>query len=139
MADITLTPDDVIAPNLPAPDRGVADVAISAGDWVYKDPATGGYKLAISTALESAKDPKLAVNSAAAGQEFSFWKGGQLQIATGGTVLTQAEMYYISAVTAGKMALKSDLSTGHVLTKVGWAVDGDNFHASIESTGVLIP
>lgn len=115
MADVSVTAANV-QPGTSGLNNGkVAGVAITAGQWVYLDSATGTLKLADSNAsLATATVIGVALNNAAIGQPVQYQSSGDYTV--GGTVAAGA--VYVLSANAGNMAPVADLASGCYTTVV---------------------
>jgi hypothetical protein len=118
MADLAITAANVISGAGARIDRKrTAAVAITAGQWVYRDGDQ--YKLAdCNSATAAARVPDgIALNGAAAGQPLAVQTGGDITI---GATLTPGTTYYLSG-TAGGTRPGTDNTTGDYPCVVGIA------------------
>lgn len=120
MADISITPANVV-PGVDATIRqGTAGATITAGQIVYLDPTDNRYKLAdADSATAAARSPAgIALHGASAGQPLQIIESGTVTI--GGT-LSGGVAYYVSK-TAGGIAPVADITgTGTYPTIIGIA------------------
>ena len=115
MANLALTPANVVPSGNANPQRANAGVAIAAGDIVYKD---GNGKLQLSDADGAAAAQAvqgMAVNSGGVGQPVNYVTEDD-DIDVG--VAVEGEPYFLSA-TAGKMCVAGDLVPGMKTIFVG--------------------
>jgi hypothetical protein len=126
MADLSITPANVVAAAGVVTRQGVAGATITAGQVVYLDPADDRYKLADSDAVPSAGFNRLflALNGAANGQPLNVLRSGLVAL---GAVMTAGTSYYLSDEPGG-IAPRADLATGDDVILLGVAA----------STSVLI-
>jgi hypothetical protein len=109
MANLVLTPANVVPGDNANPQRATAGVAVQAGDLVYKD-TTGKLQLSDADGAAAAQAVQgMAVNSAGAGQPANFVTEDD-DLDTGGAAV-EGLPYFLSA-TAGKMCEAGDLATG---------------------------
>lgn len=111
MVDIVIAPASVIPQTSNAiTTTALAGAAISAGQVVYLEAATGILQLADCNAVTAeARIPVgIALNTAATGQPVTFIKGGDLVMSA---ILTKGARYYLSA-TAGGIAPEADMTGG---------------------------
>ena len=86
-------------------------VAIAAGQIVYRDASDGLAKLAIATALATARAIGIAANSTpGAGQPLKVVYDGDITNLSG---MTAGEFYFVTITTAGSLMLRSDLGSGN--------------------------
>ena len=112
MADIVITPANVLKSAQGLSASGVAGATILAGEPLYKDSADSN-KLKPADSNESAATSDvvgIALHSASAGQPIAYVY--EDPAFTPGAVLTVGEVYTTSA-TAGGIAPVADLLTGH--------------------------
>lgn len=134
MADITITPANVVKGSDALVEQGIAGAAVTAGQVVYKDDATGKYLLADNdSATAGAKVPRgIALNGAAANQPLAIIRGGSVTI---GATLTAGDAYYLSA-TAGGICPEADVATGDDVVLLGLATSASVLSVGIKVTGV---
>lgn len=119
MADLTLTPGNVLAGADAITENGTAGATITAGQRVYLDAATGRFELADSdaaTVLER-RTRGIALNNASDGQPLRIHKDGDLTV---GAVLTAGVTYYGSP-TPGGICERADVLTGDHVEIIGVA------------------
>jgi len=133
MADIVITPANV-QPTQQGNLRGVAGVAISAGQMCRLDSADNKWKLASATAEDTADAPAMALNSAAPDQEVILGSDRN-DVTLGSGVLAAGEVYVVSA-TAGGLAPIGDLVSGNFTSIVGYAISADAIRFSRVVTGI---
>lgn len=136
MADLSITPANVVAGSNAIKQGGVAGEAIVAGKWVYIDPATKNFLLADSNSATSAarKAKGVALNGAAAGQPLQVQTGGDLVM--GGT-MTPGAPYFLSE-TPGGMEPTADLGAGEYVCLLGLARSATVFAIGIQSVDVAL-
>lgn len=136
MADITITPALVVPQAGAKIDRStVAAVAISAGDVVYKDAATGNKlrKCLSTTTAAAAKAYGIAVNTAeGANQPCAVCTSGRIFLS--GNLLPGQAVAIGSA--AGKIGLVSDVGEGDFVTYLGCCRDNGYLDVLIDSSGL---
>ncbi|MEA3207354.1 MAG: hypothetical protein QOE70_411 [Chthoniobacter sp.] len=109
MANLAITPANIVPGANANPQRATAGVAIAAGDIVYKD-TTGKLQLSDADGAAAAQAVQgMAVNSAGVGQPANFVTEDD-DLDTGGAAV-EGVPYFLSA-TAGKMCEEGDLATG---------------------------
>jgi hypothetical protein len=117
MADHVVTPANVLKSNNGTVRNGTAGAAISAGDALYYDTATGTYKLFDANGAGDAKNfAGIALNSAAAGQPIALCE--EDPDFTPGFPLDEGDVV-IGSATAGKLCPVADAASGHYVTVVG--------------------
>ncbi|MDB5620512.1 hypothetical protein [Tardiphaga sp.] len=130
MVDLTITATNVLAGGNATTETGKAGVAITAGQVVYKEAATGTFKLAdCDSATAEVKVPYgIALNGAGVGQPVVVATGGDVTL---GAVLTAGLPVYLSE-TPGGMRLTPD--TGDYVAMLGIAKT-----TSILAIRIIIP
>jgi len=130
MADLTITAANVVKGSNAITVNGTAGVAITAGQVVYLDTASGKWKLADND-LAAAKNPGgIALNGASDGQPLVVLTSGDV---TMGAALTAGTAYYLSA-TAGGICPVADLVTGDNVAQIGIAKS-----ASVLAVKIIVP
>lgn len=119
MADLTITPANVVAGSNAALAAGSAGETIAAGDVVYLASATKKWMLADadSVTAEARKAIGIALNGASLNQPVDVLTGGDITL---GSVLTAATAYYLSDE-PGKICPVGDLATGDYVCLLGLA------------------
>ena len=136
MADLVITAANVARAGDGIDDHGTAGVAVTAGQAVYLDSATGTYKLADNdSATAEARSPDgLALNPAAIGQPLAVRKKGRITI---GAAVTAGVPYYLSS-TAGGICPAADLGSGDYPALLGFAVSATVIDLKIVEAGVAL-
>jgi hypothetical protein len=135
MVDISITATLVIPGSDAVIDRGgFAGAAITAGQIVYKEAATGLIKLAdADSATAEVKVPYgIALNSAAIGQPVAVQTSGSITI--GGT-LVAGTPYYLSDTAGG---IRTTPDTGDRVVQLGLATSTTVLALRIQDTGVTL-
>jgi len=137
MTDIVITAANVVPGDGAVVYSGTAGATITQGQALYKEAASGTYKLADSNAATAeARTPVgIALNAASAGQPISFQKSGPITI--GGT-LTPGVAYYLSAANAGGICAVADLTTGDYPALLGMAASASVLNLAIQAPGVSL-
>lgn len=135
MADVSVTATAVV----PASDTQYADgilgAAVTAGQSVYYDSATGTYKLADANASSTtAATAGIAMNGGAIGQPVKVAIGGSIN--PGFTVTPGA--VYVQSATAGGIAPVADLASGHYPVIIGIGTTASNLKLSMFRGGVAV-
>lgn len=95
-----------------------AGTSISAGDWVRIDANDSNQlKLAQANSAANANVYGLALNNAADEQPCTVQKTGKVTIGAAASVVYG--QLYVNSTTAGKAALRTDLSSGSFVTSLG--------------------
>lgn len=136
MADIAITAANVVPGADSKPQTGVAGVAVTAGQVVYQDAATGKFLLADndSATVAAHKGLGIALNNAAANQPLTVHVNGDITI---GGVLVAGVAYYLSA-TPGGICPVADLVTGKTVCLLGMAKSTTVLDVEIEFPGVTL-
>lgn len=136
MVDLTITAANVIKGANSIIDNGLAGASILAGQTVYKEAATGLYKLADSNSatVEARLPVGIALNPALTGQPVAVQTSGDLGF---GAILTAGAGYYCSE-TPGGIQPVADLTAGELVTLLGFATSTSNLNIRIQSSGVVI-
>lgn len=138
MADLSVTPSNVIAGNGTPTKTGTAGAAIAAGEIVYLDTAaTGKWQLADSDAASAEARGRtanvgVALNSAAANQPLVVQTGGPVTL---GAVLTAGAAYYLSD-TPGKICPLDDVTGGDYFVLLGLATSTSVLKLDVQYSGV---
>lgn len=136
MADLTITAASVLAGSGADVEHGTFGAAITAGQLVYRDSATGKYLLADSnSATVAARTPRgIALNGGANGQPGAILKGGPITI---GATLTAGVAYYASD-TPGGICPVADVGSGEYATIMGIAASTTVLDVEIQASGVAL-
>jgi len=136
MVDLTITPANVIAGGSATKETGIAGVSILAGQTVYKEAATGQFKLADSNSatVEQRTPYGIALNPALTGQTVTVQTSGDLGL---GAILTAGSGYYQSE-TPGGIQPVADLAAGELVTLLGFATTTSNLSIRITPSGVVL-
>jgi hypothetical protein len=135
MPDLVITPTSVLLISGNKNAARLAEVAVSAGEVVYLNTTTSKWNLADNTDTEKAGslDIGLALNNAGIDQP--------LTVATVGAVIqwdatgTVTDFYYVSA-TGGGVAPTADVTTGMIVTQLGYFMATNQFKLDIIKTGL---
>lgn len=135
MVDITITAGNVKPGANAITTQGVAGATITAGQVVYRDPATGKFKLTDSDSGTAADKDALgiALHGASDGQPLVVQTAGDITI---GATLTAGTAYYASS-TAGGIQPAADLGTEDVIL-IGLARSASVLALKVLDTGVTI-
>jgi hypothetical protein len=136
MADLTITPANVLKSATTSVQSGTAGVTITAGQALYLDATDGKLKLAQAdgTAAEAACVGH-ALHGATANQPLAYAAGGTFNI---GATTVKTTTYVLSAA-AGATCPQADLVSTNRIVRLGHAtaVDG-TFISSIFNTGAVV-
>ena len=135
MADLTITAANVVAGANARTLDGIAGEAITAGQCVYRDSATGKYlKSDADSATVAARSVDgIALNSASANQPLGVQIDGEITI---GATMTANTPYFLSGATAGGIAPIADVGAGEYLVQVGISKSTTVLDIGIQATGV---
>jgi hypothetical protein len=119
MADITITPANVIAAAGASLASGIAGATITAGKIVHASPANGRMILSDADAAGIGLVTKfyIALNGASDGQPVALAAAGDIAL---GVSMTAGTSYYLSPV-AGGIAPRADVLTGDNVIFLGTA------------------
>ncbi len=136
MADLAITPANVLAMATASTERSIAGATILAGQVVYKEAATGQYKLAgARSGIAEAKIPyAIALDGAATGQPLIVLTGGPITI---GATVVAGTAYYLSH-TAGGIKPVADLASTDLVTLIGIATSTTVIDVRIHQSGVTL-
>lgn len=136
MADLVITAANIIAGANAVKEAGVAGASILAGQTVYKEAATGLFKLADSnSATVEVRTPYgIALNPALTSQPVSILTSGGLGF---GAILTAGTAYF-SSETPGGIQPQADITAGELVTFLGFATTTSNIDVRIVSSGVVV-
>lgn len=135
MADLTITAASVLADAAANTRQGVAGAALTAGQVVYLDSATGSYKLADSNGAAALRSPVgIALNGAAPGQPVLIALSGPVTI---GATMTAGVAYYLSD-TPGGICPVADVGSGEYSTILGIATSTTVLNLKIQESGAAL-
>ena len=119
MADITITPANVVAGSNAVNESALAGEAIAAGKALYISSTTKKFMLADSNSatVEARRASHIALNSASLNQPLVGQKLGDITI---GATLTAGTAYYLSDTPGGICPL-ADVGTGEYVCQLGLA------------------
>jgi hypothetical protein len=132
VADATFTATNVVYISGGQLGTGIAQAAVAQGQPCYRDPATGNYAPAKADTLVHSGNSGIviALSAAGASQQFVFIQpgGGGVVLTYGSGVFTQGTVYYVSAATAGGIAIYADLGSGTYITPLGMALSASQLY-----------
>lgn len=136
MADLVIAAANVVKSTGAEVKNGTAGAAITAGQVVYRDAATGKYLLADNnSATAAARNPVgIALNGAAADQPVAVQIGGDITI---GAALTAGTEYWLSD-TPGGISPRADLLAGEYPVLIGVAKSTTVLALNIVASGVSL-
>lgn len=137
MTDLVVTAANVLASGQAQKETGVAGAVLTAGQEVYKELATGLFKLTDcdSATAEVRNIYGVTLNGAAIGQPVAVAK--EDPDFTPGATLTKGSRYYASG-TAGGIAPEADLASGDHVALLGVATSTTKLALRPWNTGVII-
>lgn len=120
MADISITPANVVPGTGCRVTHGIAGETIVAGKALYKAAVSGKWMLADadSATVEARNASGIALNGASLNQPVSVAKLGDVTL---GAVLTAGVAYYLSGAAAGGICPVADIGTGEWVSLLGIA------------------
>lgn len=135
MADLSITAANVVAGEGAVTERGVAAVAITAGQVVYKN-ALGKYDLADTDSATAIirKPYGIALNGAAAGQPIVVLRSGPITI---GATVTKGVAYYMSGNPGGICAV-ADVAAGDYTAILGIATSATVLLVDIQAPDAVL-
>lgn len=136
MADITITPANVVAGASAGLAAGTAGETIVAGKAVYLASATKKWMLADSNSVtaEARKAGGIALNGAALNQPLGVQVSGDITI---GATLTAGVAYYLSD-TPGGICPVADVGAGEYVCLLGLAKSTSVLAVNVQFPNVLI-
>jgi hypothetical protein len=134
VADVTITPANVISTATTVMKSGFAGAAVTAGQAVYVDPADGKVKPALATADATSTVAGIALHAAAVGQPVWYTTDGPLNV---GAVLAAGKLYVLSGAGAGGIAPAADLAVNWRTTVVGYAKTTSQLQLTLHNTLVV--
>jgi hypothetical protein len=137
MAALTITAASVVPDATGTFETLTAGVALTAGQSVYRESATGYAKLcdSDSATAEAREYYGTVVNGSAANQKATIQRGGLLTI---GATVAAGTPYFTSA-TAGGIGPFGDLASGQYPTFIGFGVSATQINISPVRSGVAVP
>jgi hypothetical protein len=136
MADITITAANVVPGAGASMVDMTAGAALTAGQVVYKEAATGRAKLADadSATLEARLAYGIALNGAANGQPVKVLRGGPVTI---GATLVAGTDYWLSG-NPGGICPRGDVAAGDRVVLIGIAGTTAILNVAIQDSGVVL-
>lgn len=135
-SDLSITAANVVAGSGSSVVQGIAGATVTAGQAVYRDPATGTWKLGDNNSATAAvRSPGgVALNGAASGQPLSVLREGPVTI---GATLTAGVAYYLGD-TPGGICPVADLASGEYPTIIGIATSTTVLDVKIHESRVAL-
>jgi len=132
MVDITITPANVIAGSNAQKLQGIAGATITAGQVVYRDPATGKFLLADANGTADARTPiGIALHGASLDQPLMVITEGDLAL---GAAMVNATAYFLSD-TPGGICPAADVGAGEFVTVLGVSSSTSNLKVKMVISG----
>lgn len=137
MADLSITAASVVRGSNALVENGIAGATITQGKTVYKEAASGQYKLADSDSATAEANAVygIALNSASSGQPLTVQTGGDITI---GATLTVGADYFLSE-TAGGIQPGADVATAEKMVALGYAISATVLRLRIQNLGIAKP
>jgi len=134
MADISVTPANVVAGSNATRDVGIAGETIIAGKAVFLNSSTNRWMLSDNNGTGTRQVTGVALNGASANQPLSVLKDGDI---TMDATLVAGTDYWLSA-TAGGICPRADLASGMDTIQIGVAKSTSVLAVSIQDPGVTL-
>lgn len=136
MADLVITPANVVAGSDATIEHGRGGATITAGQPVYKEAATKKFKLSDSNGAtaEAKRVDGIALNACADNQPLAVHKSGDLTL---NAVLVAGTAYYLSE-TPGGIQPAADITTGEAVVQIGLAKSTTVLSVRIQNLGVTL-
>ncbi len=136
MADLSITAANVVAGSNASVTHGTAGATITAGQPVYREAATGKFKLADSNSgtAEAKTAFGIALHASLANQPLAVASSGEITI---GATLTPGSPYYLSE-TPGGIQPAADLASGENVCLLGLAKSATVLTLRIQAPGVTL-
>jgi hypothetical protein len=136
MTDLVIVPGSVVAGANAQRASGTSGATITAGQLVYKDPATTKYLLCDNNAADpNARKPEgVALNSASLNQPITLQTAGDITI---GSTLVAGTDYFLST-TAGGICPRADVIATMNVVLIGLARSTTVLAIDIQVSGVTL-
>jgi hypothetical protein len=134
MADLAITPANVVVYAGAQKESGIAGETIVAGKVLYRH-TDGTLKLADDSTAAKAAAVGISLNGGAAGQPISYVRSGGLN--PGGTVVV-GTVYGVTD-TPGGIGPLSDRAAADFVTVLGIGITASRINLAIQASGVAIP
>ena len=136
MAALSITAANVVAGANAVKETGVAGAAVTAGQSVYRDPASRKFLLSDADSATAAANSVdgIALHAAAPNQPLTIQKSGDINL---GAALTVGTIYVLDS-TAGGIAPAADLGSGEVAVVLGVASSATNLKLAIQNSGAKV-
>ena len=138
MVDFTVTKANVLASGQATTERGIAGVTITAGQSVYKEAATGLFKLqdVDSATVEARSFYGIALHDTLANAPLVVVRADP-SFTPGFTSTVGARVY--GSATAGGIAPEADVTTGKMVSLLGIMTTTTKMILNPVNSGVLVP
>lgn len=138
MADLAVTPAQVIPESDAVVEHGIGGEAIDPGEQVYLDATDNKWKLGVNSSEAAAEARGIAVSQCLAdGQRVSVQTGGGLDLGAAAGA-AQGVPYFVSG-TAGKLAPLADVASGDYVTAVCIGKGANAVDVRPWRTGIALP
>lgn len=136
MAELSVTPANVLKTDTTFYSEGTAGATITAGMAVYIDTAASNVlKPCDADVLASSVCAGIALHGASTGQPIKYATSGDVTFST----MTVGAVYLVSQTTPGSLCLDSDLLTGDYISIVGVATTATNLSIKINNSSAVRP
>jgi hypothetical protein len=137
MAALTITAANVVAGSNATRDNGIAGVAVTAGQAVYRDPTTRKFLLSDADSATAAANnvDGIALHAASLNQPLAIQKAGDINL---GATLAVGTIYVLDS-TAGGIAPAADLGVNEFVVVLGVASSASNLRLDIQNSGAKVP
>jgi len=135
MADLVITPANVLAYGGAPTKDGVAGETLTAGQTLYRKAADGKLYKAAATSAALAAAVGVALNGGAAGQPVKYCEGGGLNP---GATVAVGTIYGVTD-TAGGIGPVSERAAADFITILGIGITASRINLAINASGVAIP
>jgi hypothetical protein len=134
MAELAVTPANILKTTTTAIAEGIAGGTLTAGMAIYIDTAASGViKACDADALASSICAGIALHAASPGQPIKYATSGDLTFST----MAVGTVYFVAITTAGSLCESSDISTGDYVSIVGVATTATNLKLGINNSGII--
>jgi len=120
--------------------QGVASEALTAGDAIYFDTTSGGFRRAFAAGGQRAIVQGFTMDAVASGNPVAFVAPGKHRTSkfTTTATLTPGDVFALSAVEVGQIVPANEAFAGGRLTLVGYASGVNEITVEIEPTGEIV-
>jgi len=136
MTDLSITAANVVPGATAKTETGVAGVAVTAGQAVFRAAATGKYGLSDTdhATAENRTVRGIALHAAAANQPLTIVLSGPVTI---GATIAAGVFYYLSG-TAGGICPVADVAPGDYPCVIGYGLSTTVLQVNIVESGVVL-